>query len=393
MPYPDRKILYVQYAPPGVYPPIERSAWLFKKNGWQVDFLGIRAIGSSRNLTPTMHSESHVEYLVHEPGGWRALRSYFRFWLRAFRRAQLEKPDVVYVSDSIWTYPAGLLIALMTPALTIMHEHDTPLDHSTRMMRFLQAARRQFARKADLLINPQLDRARDMAELAGGREVVVVLNCPSLEELSRTLSFEDKPHGLVLWHHGSLNSLRMPLTILDALAQLPPDVTLEFAGYETVNSEGFVDSFLARAAELGISDRVVFHGALKRDLLYSRANQAHVGLSVFVQKFVEPMVGASNKPFDFLGCNMALLVNDTTEWHDFAVVRKIALPCDPTDSTSIARAIEKLYHDRKQLRQMADRGRTLVETEWNYEAQFAPVLDRIEMLLGHGPRRDAHSRT
>ena len=220
-----------------------------------------------------------------------------------------------------------------------------------------------------------------MQDLAGGRNVMVVFNCPSLEELTRTPSFDKKPQGMILWHHGSLNALRMPLTIVDALAQSPSDVRLEFAGYETVNSDGFVTSFLARADELGISGRVVFHGAMKRDDLYKQAARAHVGLSVFAQKFIEPMVGASNKPFDFLGCNMALLVNNTAEWRDFVASRDIGVPCDPTDSASIARAIDHLYRNRDRLRQMATRGRKLIETEWNYEAQFQPVLDRIDALL------------
>lgn len=375
------KILYIQYAAPGVYPPIERSAKIFKTRGWEVGFLGVEATGSSATLTSSMHSEGKIEYMSHRPGGLSALLSYIRFWRRALRRVRMEQPDVVYVSDSIWTYPAGLLVALLTPAKTVMHEHDTPLDHSSLVMRALQAVRRSFARRADILVNPQPDRARDMAALAGGRDVMVVYNCPALEELAGTLNFDEKPEGLLLWHHGSLNELRMPLSIVDALAQLPSDVTLEFAGYETINSEGFVASFLARAAELGISERVVFHGAMKRDELYALASRAHIGLSVFAQKFVEPMVGASNKAFDFLGCNMALLVNDTAEWHDFGVSRNIAIACDPTDSCSIARAIEQLYQDRERLQKMADRGRALVETVWHYEAQFAPVLGAIDALI------------
>lgn len=377
----SRKVLYVQYAAPGVYPPIERSARLFKRSGWQVGFLGVRATGASASLTSSLHSEDEIEFLTHEAGGLRALRSYLRFWWRTLRRVQREKPDVVYVSDSIWTYPAGLLVALLTPALTIMHEHDTPLDHSTHVMRLLQFVRRRLAGRADILVNPQPDRARDMAALAGGREVMVVFNCPLLEELAGTLSFDQKPQGLILWHHGSLNALRMPLTVLDALAQFPPDVRLEFAGYETLNSEGFVAGFLGRATELGIADRVVFHGATKRDALYELAARAHVGLSVFAQEFIEPMVGASNKPFDFLGCNMALLVNDTAEWRDFALSRDIGVTCDPTVSDSVACAIKNLYQNRDQLRQMTTRGRALIEAEWNYEAQFQPVLDRIDTLL------------
>ena len=51
-----RSILYVQYAAPGVYPPIERSARIFKQHGWKVRFLGVRALGQSAKLISSLHS-------------------------------------------------------------------------------------------------------------------------------------------------------------------------------------------------------------------------------------------------------------------------------------------------------------------------------------------------
>lgn len=376
-----RKILYLQYAAPGVYPPIERSAHLFKQRGWQVGFLGVKPEGASAMLTSSLHSEDEIEYLTHQRGGLRALRSYMRFWWRALRRVHQEKPDVVYVSDSIWTYPAGWLIARFTAALTVMHEHDTPLDRESTAMRVLQLFRARFARCADIRINPQTDRAELVQRATGCGEFTIVHNCPLLDEVSETLAFDEKPPGLILWHHGSLGPGRLPFSIISALASTPEDVTLAFAGYETINTEGFVDEFMALARDLGVSHRVTYHGAMKRDDLYAEASKAHVGLSVFVRKFVEPMVGASNKPFDFLACNMALLVNDTAEWKQFYVSRGVAISCDPQDSIVIANAINHLYDNRDQLRAMANRGRELIEKEWNYRSQFEPVMQRIEALL------------
>lgn len=380
MQMPKRKVLYVQYAAPGVYPPIERSARIFKRQGWEVGFLAVKAEGQLAALTSAMHSEAEIEYLEHRKGGVRALRSYLRFWWRAWLRVRREKPDVVYLSD-MFSYPAGLAIAMTSPALTILHEHDTPLDRSRAFLKVLHGLRSRFARRASLRINPQEARADLMRTETGCGPVTVVHNCPSLEELADTLTFEAKPAGLTLWHHGSLGPGRLPYAIVAALPDLPEDVTLAIAGYETINTVGFIDKVMTLARKLGVAHRVTYHGAMKRDALYAEAAKAHVGLSMFVREFVEPMVGASNKPFDFLACNMALLVNDTAEWTDFYVSRGVAVACDPEDSTSIAAAIHHLYAHRDELREMANRGRALVEVEWNYEAQFAPVLQRIDRML------------
>lgn len=380
---PSRKILYVLYAAPGVYPPIERSARIFKNGGWQVGFVGVRAEGESGKLTSSLHAETNIEYIVHRPGGVSALRSYLRFWTRAVRRVWQDRPDVVYVSDPAPAYMAGLLISWLTPALTVMHEHDTLHDHDkTLLLRLLRAARRRLARRADILVNPQDTRAAWMRALSGGRDVQVVYNCPATVELPPARAFDAKPSGLRLWHHGSLGPGQLPVAVIDALAKLPDDVTFEFAGYETVSTKGHVDRMLERARALGVEHRVTFHGAFPtRQELYAQAAQAHLGVALFARVFREPMVGASNKPFDFLSCSLPLLVNDTEEWRDFFVARDMAVSCNPEDGTDIARAVRALYDDRAALARMATRGRALIETEWHYEARFQPVLDQIETLL------------
>ena len=213
-------------------PPIERSARLFKQCGWQVSFLGVRAKGAAARLTSTLHFEDEIEYLDHRPGGFKALWSYLRFWGRAWQRARRERPDVIYISD-ILAYPAGLLIALSLPGLTVLHEHDTPTEHKGIWLRFLHMLRRRFARRADIIVIPQAARAARMRDLTGRSDIVVAFNCPLLEELPRALALKKKSDGLILWHHGSLGPGRIPLTIIKALAQTPSDVKLALAGYET----------------------------------------------------------------------------------------------------------------------------------------------------------------
>ena len=46
----------------------------------------------------------------------------------------------------------------------------------------------------------------------------------------------------------------------------------------------------------------------------------------------------------------------------------------PEDAASIAAAVRELCADPARARQMGESGRARVLAEWNYEAQFAPVL-------------------
>jgi glycosyltransferase involved in cell wall biosynthesis len=88
------------------------------------------------------------------------------------------------------------------------------------------------------------------------------------------------------------------------------------------------------------------------------------------------MVGASNKPFDYLACGLALLVSDLPSWRQLYVDASYGLVCDPDDPASIAAALLWFLEHPDDQRAMGERGRQRVATEWNYEHQFAPVLER-----------------
>ena len=91
----------------------------------------------------------------------------------------------------------------------------------------------------------------------------------------------------------------------------------------------------------------------------------------------QAMTGASNKPFDYLASGLALLVSDLPDWRTMFVDNGYALAVDPTDPASIATAVSWLLEHPDELRAMGERGRQRILCEWNYEKQFAPVLQQF----------------
>jgi glycosyltransferase involved in cell wall biosynthesis len=89
------------------------------------------------------------------------------------------------------------------------------------------------------------------------------------------------------------------------------------------------------------------------------------------------MVGASNKPFDYLAVGLALVVTRLPEWEEAFVKPGYAVSCDPSDGRSIAAALAPLVADPARGRAMGRAGRARIEADWNYEAQFRPVLERL----------------
>jgi glycosyltransferase involved in cell wall biosynthesis len=151
-------------------------------------------------------------------------------------------------------------------------------------------------------------------------------------------------------------------------------VTLQFAGYETVGHRGYVTHLLDLARKLGLADRVHYHGTLPdRAELLDLCCRADVGVALFPRHPRQPMSGASNKPFDYLACGLALLVPDSAEWRDSYVVPGLARACDPNDPESIASVLLWFLEHADDVHAMGMRGRRQILESWNYESQFRPI--------------------
>jgi glycosyltransferase involved in cell wall biosynthesis len=91
----------------------------------------------------------------------------------------------------------------------------------------------------------------------------------------------------------------------------------------------------------------------------------------------ETMVGASNKPFDYMASGLALLVSDLPVWRATFVESGYGLACDSEDPKSLAEALRWFDEHREAMRQMGERGRCRVLDDWNYDSQFAPVMTAL----------------
>jgi glycosyltransferase involved in cell wall biosynthesis len=288
------------------------------------------------------------------------------------------RPDWIYASD-VLACPIAWLCSLLPGRRVLYHEHDTPMPNPTRWFpKACLAARRRLARRAALCVLPNATRARRFCEQTGIRHVHCVWNCPARDEIGPPRAESD---GQEVWllYHGSITPAQLPPMILDALCQLPDWVKLRVIGYQTAGHPRYVEELREMASKLGVAHRFDFLGSVptRRELL-NWCGRSDIGLALFAKQGLQPMCGASNKPFDYLARGCALLVTDLPEWRRMYVDPGYALACDPHDARSIASAVRRLLEHREKTRAMGERGRQRITTDWNYETQFDPVLARIE---------------
>lgn len=377
------KVFFVMHTNPAGYPPIERAAVILRDNGWRVRVLGASGLATdSLDAHRIPGIDTRLVRRASGPGIGQKLR-FAWFVVCATAHVLWWRPDWVYASDLFATPVAWL--AMLFRRKVVYHEHDSPgAEPASAFVRALARARTAVLHRAPIVIAPSDARTQRLRSLGAGSRAMTVWNCPLRSEQRERTAAPDHT-VLRLIYQGSIVPARLPLALLDAMARARSTVTLEVVGYETSGSHGYIESLRAKAAELGITDRVIFRGAMRHEAMLERTAAADVGVALFPLSggdFNEQsMAGASNKAFEYLGCGTALLVTDLPDWQALFIARGVAIGCDPTNIESIAAALDKASTNRDLITRMGATGRLLVEELWNYETCFRPVLERMAAAI------------
>lgn len=158
---------------------------------------------------------------------------------------------------------------------------------------------------------------------------------------------------------------------------------MRVAGYETLGNTGYRRKLAAAAAKNGASGIIEFLGAIpRRSELLRSASKAHLGIALVPKRSddinLQHMVGASNKPFDYMACGLPLLVSDLPEWTETFVKPGYARACDPEDTDLIEAALRWYLAHPNESNEMGRRGCAKVRRDWNYDTLFSPILRELE---------------
>ncbi len=379
-----KKVLYLQYTNPAAYPPLQHSSRILADAGWEVLFLGARAMGADALRFPG-HRYIRVIQMPFRPGGWRQKLHYLGFVFWTFWWTLRWRPQWIYASDPL-SAPAALLAGLLPGVRLLYHEHDSPsVGSSGVFIRWILALRKRLARNAEVVVLPNAQRGEVFSRETGidVRKVHCVWNCPARED---ALLEPEKARsgGMWLLFHGSIVPERLPTSLLDAMATLPETIKLRVIGYETIGSMGYLDKFLRYAKTLGLEERLHCLGPLNREELLLWGRRSHVGLAFMPANSsdlnMQHMTGASNKPFDYLACGCALLVSNLSDWNAMFVESGLGLNCDTSSEKSIAAAVQWFWDNPDLRRTMGKKGRQKIQDEYNYETQFEVIK---KLLVGN----------
>ena len=392
-------ILYLQYTNPANYPPLEQSGLILLNVGWDIRFIGIQSEGESSKLVFPEPLAGRVILWKHKTPGIGQKLQFAAFTLTVLWRALWQRPAWVYCSD-LMSCPAAWLIGCLTRCKVLYHEHDSPDDGRrttddrpppSGFQRFLLWTRKQVSREADLVVLPNEERLEIFVQISGREKPsYCVNNCPRKEEVRGKAEIGNgkwemgngEAGVLRLAFHGSINQERLPLAVLEAMSRFPGRAYLSVVGYETVGAKGYRADFLQTAERLGVGRAVEYLGALPRCEIFDPASKCDVGLAFMPLQGgdvnMANMTGASNKPFDYLACGLALLVSDLPDWRNMFVEPGYGLACNPADVDSIAAQLRWFLEHPAETREMGEQGRERILKDWNYETQFNQVMKQLQ---------------
>jgi glycosyltransferase involved in cell wall biosynthesis len=376
----NRRILYIQFADAAAYPPVQHSTGILADRGWDIVLLGTDAFGDRKLKLPTrprirMKNSSLVK------AGLPLGLEYLVLLLRSLYWTCVWRPAWIYASDP-FSLPVIWLLRKLTNTRIVYHEHDAPTANFTpsRFMEIVLACRETLGREVELCIIPQQERLLEFLKVTGRkRSTMCVWNCPKLSEIQENTA----PNGdLIIYYHGSINRERVPAEVVVAASRFKGAVRVRIAGYEAPGSAGYVEELMKVAVENGAPGLVEFLGVIPREHLLCHAADAHVGLSLMPNSSddinLQYMVGASNKPFDYMACGLPLLVTELPEWSTTFVEPGYALACNPTDVSSIETALGWFLGHPNKRREMGRRCTDKIRQAWNYESMFADVTAKLE---------------
>jgi glycosyltransferase involved in cell wall biosynthesis len=309
------------------------------------------------------------------------LRLYLGF-IQAVRRALAEdQPALVYAYEP-HALTAVALAGRRSRVVYHRHEAEEPVPFNPRSLQgWVFLAARRLARRAELVVFPEAQRAKVYQRLAGDpRPPLIVPNFPRREAFPApdfAALFDARWSRPVAHYRGAIGVHNGIFQMVRALPHLDARVSLRLSG---VAEPELVRAFSELAASLGVAERVRYDGYVPYPALNRETVHAAVGLVLYQPVLVnwEHCVTAINKLFEYAACGLPVVVPERfrrdlpgEEWVEYT---------DVLDPEAVARALGAVLADRARYEARARAARRAFEERFNFEAVFEPLREQLVRL-------------
>ena len=389
-----KRILYIQYVDPFLWPVLVHGSNLLADKGNKIIFLGSQSVAkSSDRIKMRIHQNIKIKLLGYvSPGLLQKIHYlFFNIWILA--HVLIWRPNVVYASEKL-VCPIAYLIKKFFRRIKLIYFEPIFLGSDVEIQpKLVREYRKKLAAIADLCMLPNEPRLEKFIEDVGDHgNAIFVYNLPRHQEFEEIpIREQNMKEKLKLFCFGFLGPDKLPLKLFEALEELKDEVELVIAGIDSGGMENYSSKINEQIKKRSLENNVNLVGLIKkRSDLLEQCSKADVGLAftgkttvvniqtkfttegdVLVPEF--SMAGTSQRPFEYMGLGLVLLVTDLKEWEDFFVKDGYGYSCDSESSESIKDVLLELYQKKDELYEQGKSNKEKILSEWNYSNEFKKV--------------------
>ncbi|PKN64822.1 MAG: hypothetical protein CVU57_13505 [Deltaproteobacteria bacterium HGW-Deltaproteobacteria-15] len=381
----NRKIAFVIFSDPMIYPPTMNAAAILADHGFEVDIFGLH-YHSGDYIEPALGVKVH--YLGELRKGIWFRFDFARFCIQVVLAASFKQYQWIFSYNMTGVLP-GYLAARLSGARWLYHNHDlTPVRGKWGFYPFLNRMEKLASRRADLVVFPQAERAELFADSAGlKRKPLIVGNGPrrgwgDIVDLEREILDFRSRWGQVVIYQGGLNWMRGLRRVIESMPYWDVPAGLLLVG-GTGLQPSFSEDAMAIARTLGVQDRLLIKSTIPYLDLPRFTKACDIGLGVMATTEddsclnIRYLAGASNKLAEYMSCGLPVVVPASETYRGFIEDNGVGILVDNSSPQNIAAGLNKLFLNSAMREEISARAKTHFASSLSYEAQFQPVLEAV----------------
>ncbi|PKN13533.1 MAG: hypothetical protein CVU69_02345 [Deltaproteobacteria bacterium HGW-Deltaproteobacteria-4] len=380
-----KKIAFVLFSDPMIYPPTMNAAAILAEHGYEVDIFGVH-YRTGDQIAPAPGVT--IKYLGNLRKGIHFRIDFVKFCAQVIFAARAAQYSWIFSYNMTGVLP-GYLAAQLSGARWLYHNHDmTPVSKKFGFYPFLKWVEKWTAKRADLVVFPQKERADLFRKVAGlAIPPLVVGNGPRRSwtvgaELDHEIvEFRNRCEQVVVYQ-GGLNWMRGLRRVIESMPHWEVPAGLLLVGGAELQPT-FPNDALALARSIGVESRILIKSTIPYLDLPSFTMACDIGLGVMATIDDDPclnilyLAGASNKLAEYMACGLPVVVPVSEAYRRYIEDHGVGLLVDNSSPQALAAGLNLLLKDASLREAIASRAKEHFASALSYESQFQPVLDAV----------------
>ena len=367
-----RRIVLMSPHPVDAYPPVRYQAELLAHAGFVVHLFTCPMKHEARVIFKCTGVILH-EYALSQDTSLRRVVARARMSLGLFNLRRAYHRSIV---AEIGFDPIGVQMLYSAPLrckVVVAHLHVALIfptqDHRTLRMTTLLP-------RVSLVVVADADRARILQhQIKGLPSVLTVRNLPLKH--STVFSRAPRTENFSVAYFGSLGITQGLDSVIRSMPHWPTELSLHL--YSRADAAS-IAKWRILVEQAGVADRVHFEGWVHANDLLPTISKHHVGLSMMRpesdnERFAS---GASNKRYLLMAAGIAQISDRLPGVSELVEGNRVGKCVEPDNLLDIAEAVNYYYSRPSEIERIQREGPMLIESIYNYESEFQPVLDFLD---------------